>query len=176
MINKLGLKYYQTRSEKVYNELYKTLKIHFGMYHYKITKTLDKDDMFQITMLRIYRFIDNYDSKYAFSTWVNSIYKNVCYSVYKKEKQKLGRRTYKHIKTEGKVYDNDIDVMYELLNQYEHPKSTLLYYLLQGYKNNDIMKILEITRNAYAVLKNETLKDLQDKIKKSEIDLSIISL
>lgn len=87
----LGYKYYETRSEKVFTELYN--RIRPGIYKYIFQIVKDHDDtenLVSYTMTQVYNKIDSYDPKWHISTWIYRIaYTSACMEL----RYRKGRKT-----------------------------------------------------------------------------------
>lgn len=87
----LGYKYYETRSEKIFTELYN--RIRPGIYNYIFQIVKDHDDtenLVSYTMTQVYNKIDSYDPKWHISTWIYRIaYTSACMEL----RYRKGRKT-----------------------------------------------------------------------------------
>jgi RNA polymerase sigma-70 factor (ECF subfamily) len=76
----LGFKFKETRSEKVFTELYN--RIRPGLYNYIFQVVKDHDDtenLISYVMSTVYNKIDGYDPKWHISTWIYRIaYTSAC--------------------------------------------------------------------------------------------------
>lgn len=75
----LAIEFKKTRSEKVYNELYK--KMRPGLWHYVNNIVKDSavaDDIVSTTLTNVYLKIDQYDESYQVTTWAYRIAYNEC--------------------------------------------------------------------------------------------------
>jgi RNA polymerase sigma factor (sigma-70 family) len=76
----LGFKFKETRSEKVFTELYN--RIRPGLYNYIFQVVKDHDDtenLISYVMSTVYNKIDTYDPKWHISTWIYRIaYTSAC--------------------------------------------------------------------------------------------------
>lgn len=75
----LALEFKKTKSERVYNELYKKMKPGLWSYIFNIVKDSDvADDITSTTLTKIYTKIDQYDDSYQITTWAYRIAYNEC--------------------------------------------------------------------------------------------------
>jgi RNA polymerase sigma-70 factor (ECF subfamily) len=87
----LGFKFKETRSEKVFTELYN--RIRPGLYNYIFQVVKDHDDtenLISYVMSTVYNKIDTYDPKWHISTWIYRIaYTSACMEL----RYRKGRKT-----------------------------------------------------------------------------------
>jgi RNA polymerase sigma-70 factor (ECF subfamily) len=70
----LGYKFKETRSEKVFNELYERIRPGLFNYIYQIMQnTDDTENLVSITMSNVYSKIDQYKVEWHISTWIYRI-------------------------------------------------------------------------------------------------------
>jgi RNA polymerase sigma factor (sigma-70 family) len=70
----LGLQFKQTRSEKVFTELYNRIRPGLYNYIFQIVKNNDDtENVISYTMSTVYNKIDTYDIKWHISTWIYRI-------------------------------------------------------------------------------------------------------
>jgi RNA polymerase sigma-70 factor (ECF subfamily) len=76
----LGYKFKQTRSEKVFTELYERIRPGLYNYIYQVVKNHDDtENLISYVMSTVYNKIDNYDPKWHISTWIYRIaYTSAC--------------------------------------------------------------------------------------------------
>lgn len=73
----LAVEFKRTRSEQVYNKLYKKMYNGLRAFVYAILKDDDlTDDVVTNTMTKLYTRIDEYDEQYQITTWAYNIAKN----------------------------------------------------------------------------------------------------
>lgn len=70
----LAIEFKNTRSERVFNELYKKIKPGLWNYIFKILKDVDMaNDIVSTTLTKIYYNIDSYNEDYQITTWAYKI-------------------------------------------------------------------------------------------------------
>lgn len=75
----LATEFKRTKSEKVFNDLYKKMRPGLWSYIFKIVKDHDAaDDITSTTLTTIYLKIDQYDEQYQITTWAYKIAFNDC--------------------------------------------------------------------------------------------------
>lgn len=86
-LKELGQKFYETRSEKVFTDLYHRIRPGLYNYVYQILKDSDlTNHVVSAVMTTVYNKIDTYDPKWHISTWIYRIaYTAACMEIrYKK--------------------------------------------------------------------------------------------
>ena len=86
-LKEMGQKFYETRSEKVFTELYHRIRPGLYNYVYQILKDTDlTNHVVSAVMTTVYNKIDTYDPKWHISTWIYRIaYTAACMEIrYKK--------------------------------------------------------------------------------------------
>ena len=77
-INTLGIKYYNTRKDMDFNNLYELLYPYLlkTMRRVYSTEKAIVDDSIQMTLIKVVKYIHTYKPMYAFTTWVSRILRN----------------------------------------------------------------------------------------------------
>lgn len=106
-INRLGLNFYNQRTEKSFNELYDVLHNHLKLYldNYFYMNDDDKKYIIDISIEKIWNKIDTFLPKYSFNTWVTTINKNTAIEVLISNKKKYKRE----VSYDNENYYFDVD-------------------------------------------------------------------
>jgi len=143
-IKNLGIIYKDTKSEKIYNRLYKRVKPGLINYIYKIVNDVDDtNQVFNETMCKVYTHIDMYDPNWNISTWIYRIaYTHACGLLRAKNSSKTTPMSY---------FENSAEM--DLTSKIE-------FHSLDEYKDNMILSedIIQISKQ------NSDLVDLLETL------------
>ncbi len=167
------------RAKKGDNKAFQEIIIYYKNDLYKIAKTRlsnteDIDDAIQETIISAYESIHKLVNISKFKSWIITILINECNVIYNK-KQKDNIVSYDFMEGEkfiSKVSDSnaniEFDALLKPLNSDERMIVVLYYY--EGYKVEEISKILKINNNTVKTKLYRARKKIMDDLKEGCID------
>lgn len=106
-LHELALDYKSTKCEITFNKIYNKLEYPLFEFIFKIIRDVDKAKMVrQITFVKLYQNIDDFNPSYKFLTWIYSIAKHEAYFLYKMDKK--DKLTFF-----SDIYNNDDDPQFD---------------------------------------------------------------
>ena len=153
--------------EQLYREHYTTV------YAYLLSLCGDRylaEDLASETFLRALKHIDSYDSRYAPTTWLCTIAKNLLFTHYRREKRLLPLEEYLPIVTpspESLYLQKEQEERFrQIVKSFPSTQRQLLYMRLEGLSFRQIGEVLNRSENWARVtffrIKNEILKEMEE--------------
>lgn len=167
------------KAKKGDNEAFQELILYYKNDLYKIAKTRlstpeDIDDAMQETIISAYESIHKLIDISKFKSWLIAILINKCkFIYYQKQKDKVV--SYEDIEGEKFVSENEkysynikFDTLLEPLSSDE--KTIVVLYYYEGYKVEEISKILKLNSNTIKTKLFRARKKIMDDLKEGCID------
>lgn len=153
--------------EQIYKEYYTTV------YAYLLSLCGNRflaEDLASDTFLRALKYIDSYDSRYAPTTWLCTIAKNLLYTHYRKEKPHLPLEENLPIVTpspESLYLQKEQEERFcQIVKSFPPVQQQLLYMRMEGLSFRQIGEALDRSENWARVtffrIKNEILKEMEE--------------
>lgn len=143
----------------------------------------DIEDILQEVFIKIYRYINDYDGSFAFSTWAYRITRNHIIDEIRKKKsrpesagvdpEELANVLKSNLDTERDVFTQDMmEKLKILINNLPYKyREVLILRFLEEKEYIEIMDILQLPKGTIASLINRGKKILQEDLKKNHISL-----
>lgn len=129
----------------------------------------DKQDLYQETLMQLWKSMDNFNGKCSFSTWMYKVALNVSLTFRRKSQgvkyASLEELSYIKAESENK---EDYEILYLIIKLLPENDRMIITLHLDGYSNEEISDIAGISRNHTNVKIfriKETITNLYNKIK-----------
>tara|TARA_R110001592_G_scaffold162601_1_gene396204 strand:+ start:11204 stop:11830 length:627 start_codon:yes stop_codon:yes gene_type:complete len=201
----LALDFQNTKSQKTFKQLYEKMKPGLWGYISRIVKCPDAaDDIFSVTLTKIYNLIDDYNPDYQITTWAYKIAYNDALGYLNKQKKKISMNVFTDKGIEppsmygNDTLDRDIPItesdLVEADNIFQERFDTtvseihklpILYkrYMIERFLNNKSYNdILEIMSNDEKGISLQTVKNrifrgkkiIKNKLEKTKLFNAVI--
>ncbi|MDD2565857.1 MAG: RNA polymerase sigma factor [Candidatus Gracilibacteria bacterium] len=142
---------------------------------------VDAESLLQDIFIKIYRYINEYDERYSFSSWIYRIAHNMIVDNYRKSKKESGNislddEEYKNIVdslSDGNSPHHDLQkndirlcVQKSISSLPKNYKEIILLKYIEGYSYEDISDILKIPIGTSSTLLNRARKQLKENLEK----------
>lgn len=157
----------QSGDENAFTTFYQnTYKGVFSFVYSYVKNWHTSEDILQETYIKVKLNADKFKAGTNSSAWLLQIAKNTCIDYLRKQESKPTEE----IKDYNANYSLDVAgsmYMHDLLNKYldDVDRQIVLLHVIEGYKNREIAKILDIPLGTVLWRYNKALKILKDKIK-----------
>ena len=167
---------FETNAEKAFEELYKLYSgVLYGICLRYSKNTADADDILQETFITVFKKIKQFRSEGSLEGWLKKITVNTSINFYRK-KIKTNTVSNEELKIEHEIKETVFskltnDEIVSLIQQMpEGYRLVFNMYVIEGYKHNEIAKILNVTEStsktqllkAKKYLKNLVLRNYPD--------------
>jgi RNA polymerase sigma-70 factor (ECF subfamily) len=172
----LALEFKNTKSERVYTELYKKMKPGLWSYINNIVKdTIAADDITSNTLTTVYLKIDQYNESYQITTWAYRIAFNECIGWLRARNQKISMNVFIDAGIEPLAKDTQLD--------YGSYIKTEEDYIEEDYALDEQVRLTKEAINAlppmykkYMIerfIHNKSYSDILDMMAEYENDISL---
>ena len=124
----------------------------------------DKKDLYQETLLQLWKSLNSYKGNSQFSTWMYRVSLNVALS-FRRKSVKLNFESLEnisHLKAEVENKE-DFEILYVIIKHLNENDRMIITLHLDGYSNEEISEIVGISRNNTNV-KIHRIKDMISKL------------
>jgi RNA polymerase sigma-70 factor (ECF subfamily) len=108
----------------------------------------DKEDLYQETLLQLWKSIEKYEGKASFSTWMYRVALNVALNFRRRSKHHFIEPIDKVENLKSEISNKeDYEILYLLIKQLPEGDKMIISLHLDGYGNDEIAEIVGISRN-----------------------------
>lgn len=147
------------------------------IWSYVATK-MDRDDLFQIISLKIWKGLDSFEYRSSEGTWIYRIAVNACIDFTRKldrQAYRLSSEESEGIKVAGEtdiehelISNEQLSILYRIIHTLKPVERTLVTLYLEDLRHSEIAGILGITERHVAVKLSRIRKKMNEKIKHHE--------
>lgn len=145
----------------------------FRVVHASASLPEDKNDLFQETLLQLWRSMPSFESRCKETTWMYRVGLNTARAWRRSEKRRRERQerivSFAMIQEEGNEPNPLLEQLYEVIRKIPEAEASLLLLHLDGLSYQDIAEVLGVSESCVGVRLTRARKQLAERMK-GEID------
>jgi RNA polymerase sigma-70 factor, ECF subfamily len=129
--------------------------------------TEDQKDAFQDIVLQLWKSFDTFRGQSEISTWIYRVSLNTLLTKVKKEKRKIATESIgaSELSISVAMADSDLELLHMVIQSLKDIDKAIVILCLEGYKNQEISQILNLTATNVSTRLNRVRAELKAKFK-----------